>query len=237
MQKYTQVVQEDLNLGTGLTWVTAPAGGRLRSTQVGIHSFARGLRAYEASWTPGAIAAGSNANTTVTVPDAAIGDVVMAAHSKILTNDLRIDGHVSASETVKVIIHNPGAASVTVSAGTVRVIVFPLSGTIEYDELAGSFTAETSGPLDPGAGLLTLTPTITGGSGNYSYAWSAWSEHGGSSGSPAFTDTDEIGLWTPLYAHSSGNGICSGEAALIVTDTVTALTLELGPEPWTWWCV
>jgi len=231
------VVQEDLNVGTERVWVRAPGGGRLRSTQVGLHTFARGLRAVEASWTPGAIAAGSNANTTVTVPDAAIGDVVSVTHSKLLTNDLRISGHVSDDDTVKVVIHNPGASSGAVAAGTLSVLVFPFSGTVEYEALAGSFTAVSSGPLDVNEGLLTLTPTITGGSGNYSYAWSAWSEWGGSQGSPAFTDTDEIGEWSPLFAHSGGNGICNGEAYLIVTDTVTSLTLELGPEAWTWWCV
>ena len=82
-QKFERLVQEDLNIGTGPTWVTAPGRGELRSTQVGLHSVARGQKAYTADWTPGAIATTSKASTTVAVPDAAVGDFVMASHDQI----------------------------------------------------------------------------------------------------------------------------------------------------------
>ena len=124
-QKIEKIVQEDLNLGTDMTWVTAPGGGELRSTQVGLHSFARGQKEYTATWAPGAITAGSKASTTVTVPNAAVGDFVTASHDQILTSNLRIAGHVSAANTAKVVIHNPTASSVTVASGTVSVLVFP----------------------------------------------------------------------------------------------------------------
>ena len=117
--KYQPLIQEDLNVGTERVWITAPAGGELRSTQIGLHSVARGQVAYTAAWTPGAIADGEYATTTVSVPDAAVGDLVMASCDKILTNDLRITGRVSVAGTVTVILHNPTAATVTVPASTV----------------------------------------------------------------------------------------------------------------------
>jgi hypothetical protein len=125
-QRFQKLVQEDLNTGTELVWITAPGGGELLATQVGLHTFARGQRAYEVAWTPGAIQTTGKASTTVSVPDAATGDYVLASHNQILTSDLRITGHVSASGTVTVVIHNPTAAAVTVGAGTLRVVVFPV---------------------------------------------------------------------------------------------------------------
>lgn len=127
-QRYEPVVQEDLNIGTGMTFVGAPGGGELRATQVGLHSVARGQRAYTASWTPGAILTTDKASTTVTVPEATEGDFVLASHDKVLTSDLRITGHVSEYGVVTVVMHNPTGATVTVGAGTVSVIVFPFIG-------------------------------------------------------------------------------------------------------------
>lgn len=123
--KYEELVQEDLNVGTSMVWVTNPGRGELRSTQIGLHTFARGQQEYTTAWTPGAITTTSNASTTITVPDAATGDFVLATHDKILTNSLRISGHVSSTNTVTVVIHNPTTATVTVAAGTLSVLVFP----------------------------------------------------------------------------------------------------------------
>jgi hypothetical protein len=141
-QRYEKLVQEDLNVGTETVWVTAPGGGQIRATQVGLHSVARGQVSYEAAWTPGAIAAGSKASTTVSVPDAATGDLVMASHDKMGTSDLRISGHVSAAGVAKVVIHNPTSASITVAAGTVAVLVFPAIGTS-----SGPTTGSVSGTI------------------------------------------------------------------------------------------
>jgi hypothetical protein len=62
-QRFQKIVQENLNIGTGMTWIKAPARGELRSTQVGMHSYARGQREYTATWAPGAIGASSYATT------------------------------------------------------------------------------------------------------------------------------------------------------------------------------
>lgn len=140
-QVYQRLVQEDLNVGTGMTWIGAPGGGELRTTQIGLHSVARGQLSYSDTWTPGAISAGGSVSTTLTVVDAGVGDFVMASHDKILSSDLQISGNVSADDTVQVVIHNPTAASITVAAGTVAVIVFPVTvpttgtvtGTVYYN--------------------------------------------------------------------------------------------------------
>jgi hypothetical protein len=175
-QRYQKLVQEDLNVGTEAVWVTAPGGGDLRTTQVGIHTVARGQVAYESAWTPGAIAAGSNATTTVSVPDAATGDFVVASHDKILTNPLRISGHVSVAGTATVIIHNPTASSITVAAGTVRVVVFPAIG-VNAPTATGTVTGTVYfniiGGVAVGAGVAVTLPadglsTVTNGSGEYS---------------------------------------------------------------------
>lgn len=146
--KFEDLVEEDLNVGTDSTWVNAPGGGELRSTQLGIHTFARGQKQYSAAWTPGSITARRSVSTTVTVPDATAGDLVMASMTSMTTKDLVISGHVSAANTVKVEIFNPTAAALTVAAGTVNVLVFPfrnaaatvdtiLEGTVVFDEGGG----------------------------------------------------------------------------------------------------
>lgn len=74
---------------------------------------------------------------------------------------------------------------------------------------------------------MTLTPTVTGGSGNYSYAWTVWNEYT-SEIAPDFTSTDEIPVFTPIPS------CCVGQATLTVTDTSTMLTVDVGPNFWDW---
>ena len=215
-QKFERLVQEDLNVGTGLTWVTAPGRGELRSTQLGLHSVARGQRAYTAAWTPGAIATTSKASTTVSVPDAAVGDFVIASHDKMLTNDLRIRGHVSAAGTAKVVIHNPTSASVTVAAGTVSVLVFPgLSSSSP-----GAFTV-TWVVVESEAGAIgeswdyTFTPTIVGGEAPFTYAWNF--DDGEAD------DTNEIP--TQVWARASWTNPDDITVTLTVTDNTLATAI------------
>lgn len=124
-QKYEKLVQEDLNVGTGMTWIKAPGGGELRSTQIGLHSVARAQKKYTASWSPGSIAAGSKASTTVTVPDALSYDLVLASYDKMLTKDLMLSAHVSADDTVTCVLRNPTTSAIDAgTSGTVSVLVF-----------------------------------------------------------------------------------------------------------------
>jgi hypothetical protein len=111
-----------------------------------------------------------------------------------------------------------------------------LNLTLSVCGLSASFTAVSTGAFGPDSGTLTLTPTVTNGSGDYSYLWTAWTEHGGTENAPDFTSTDEIGIWEWLYDIAE-DGICTGEAKLIVTDNATGASVISGPDPWTWQCV
>src|SRR5512147_21738 len=123
-QRFVKLVQEDLHTGTERVWSSAPGGGKFCSTQIGLHSFARGRRAYTATWAPGSISAGSKASTTLSVPEAVTGDFVMASQTTLGDTGLTIHGHISAAGTASVVIHNPTGAAVSVSSGTVSVLVF-----------------------------------------------------------------------------------------------------------------
>ena len=182
-QKFEKIVEEDLNIGTGAVWVTAPGGGQIRSTQVGLHSVARGQVAYDAAWTPGAIAAGSNASTTLAVTESVTGDFVMASHDKMLSNALRISGHVSVAGTVKVVMHNPTAAAITVAAGTVTVLVFP-GFDASVTPLVAEFTLVNN---SPGIGLVDFTDATSGGAPGYTYAWDFGDASASSAQSPSHT--------------------------------------------------
>lgn len=122
---YEKVVQEDLNVGTSAAvTVTNPGGGSLTGTQIGLHSFAVGQIAFSETWNPDSIAAGSYEAEDVTVPGAAVGDYVMVSLNSMVTNDMMIGGHVSAADTVKVILFNPTAGAIDLNSGTLSVLVF-----------------------------------------------------------------------------------------------------------------
>lgn len=139
-QRFERVVTEDLGVGTGTLWLKAPGGGEILSTQVGLHSVARGQKVYTATWAPGAIAAGGKVSTTVTVPDAEIGDFVMVSHDQILTNPLVLSGHINAAGVVRVMIYNPTSSAVTVASGTVAVIVPTRKPSAAVAMVAGTVT-------------------------------------------------------------------------------------------------
>lgn len=126
-RRFEPLVQEDLNVGTSNVWIHAPGGGELYSTQVGLHSFARGQKAYTTTWAPGTIGAVNSESTTIAVPDAAVGDFVMVSHDKILTSDLQISGNISAAGTAQVVIYNPTTSAIAVASGTLSVLVFPVA--------------------------------------------------------------------------------------------------------------
>lgn len=217
-QRYEPLVQEDLNVGTAMTFVGAPGGGELRSTQVGLHSVARGQRAYEASWTPGAILTTGKASTTVSVPDAATGDFVLASHDQMLTSDLRITGHVSAADTVTVVVHNPTGATVTVGAGTVSVVVFPFIGVDTdppVDPPVAEFSGETIAGGDVGEGVGSFTDESTGGTPPYTYSWDFGDDD------PGDTSTDQ----NPTYTYD--DSVDPGALSHIFTVTLT-ITDSLG---------
>ena len=121
---YERVVQEDLNVGTTTTTVTAPSGGSLAATKIGIHSVAVGQVKWSETWNPASIATAGYESEDVTVPGAAVGDYVMVSLNTMLTNDMMISGHVSAADTVKCILFNPTAGAIDLGSGTLSVLVF-----------------------------------------------------------------------------------------------------------------
>lgn len=123
---YEKIVQEDLNTGTGAVTVTAPGGGTLAGTQIGLHSFAIGQAATTATWDPGEVAVGGQETTTVTVAGAALSDHVSVSFSLNLSG-LTLTGHVSSANTVTVVLANMSAAAVNLSSGTLSVLVFKVA--------------------------------------------------------------------------------------------------------------
>ena len=119
---YEKIVQEDLNVGVGAVTVTAPGGGTLASTQIGIHSLAVGQVKATATWDPASVAAGSKISTTVTVSGASLGDFALASFSLDL-QELTLTCYVSASNTVEVVLANLTGSAVDLASGTLAVIV------------------------------------------------------------------------------------------------------------------
>src|SRR5512139_1445842 len=115
---YEKIVQEDLNVGTSTATITNPTGGSLTGTQIGIHSVAVGQVAFTETFDAGSIAAAGYEAEDITVPGAAVGDFVMASLTTMLTNDMMLTAHVSAADTVKVILFNPTTGSINLASGT-----------------------------------------------------------------------------------------------------------------------
>lgn len=118
---------EDLEYGVEATTKTHPSGGTLNGTQISISSFSTcGPSGYAPAklWDPGTIAAGGQATTTIDVPGASIGDKVLVSLTTVGSEALIFSAHVSAANVVTVVLANLTGASVTVSEGTLSVVVF-----------------------------------------------------------------------------------------------------------------
>lgn len=122
------LMAQDLELGTGTTVKTHPAGGTLNGHQISLSTFslagASGT-ATSASWTPSSltIVTGDQVSTTITVPGALPGDKVLASFTG-MTSALMISAHVSSANTVTVIVANMSGSTLTVAAGILSVLVF-----------------------------------------------------------------------------------------------------------------
>jgi hypothetical protein len=76
------------------------------------------------AWTPGTIANGASAFTTVTVTDVVLGWIAVASFSLSIAN-MSISAQVTGASTVTVVITNNTGSSVTLGAGVLRVLVIP----------------------------------------------------------------------------------------------------------------
>lgn len=92
----------------------------------------RGLRRVEpavpltgsATWDPASVAAGAQTTTTVTVPGAALGDVVGVSFSLDLQG-MQLTGYVSAADNVTAVLRNGTAGAIDLASGTLRASVWP----------------------------------------------------------------------------------------------------------------
>lgn len=78
------------------------------------------------TYDPASIAAGAVTTTTVTVPNASIGDVALASHSDSSTSNadkVEISAKVTAVDTVTVFLRNNHSSAVDLASGTLRVVV------------------------------------------------------------------------------------------------------------------
>jgi hypothetical protein len=121
------IAGEDLDLGVSSTTKTHAGGGTLNATKISLSTFslagAAGL-APTSTWDPGSVAVGGSTSTSISVPGAAIGDKVLPSLSTMLANDIMISAHVSASDTVRVVLFNPSSAAIDLASGTLSLLVF-----------------------------------------------------------------------------------------------------------------
>ena len=125
---YERLVQEDIDTGDSTATKRNPGGGTLSATQVSLSTFARGQLEATATWQPGTagvIANQSSSSTTITVAGATAGDKVLASLTTLTTAAFGISAHVSAANTVTVVISNlTGASTPTIASGILSVLVF-----------------------------------------------------------------------------------------------------------------
>jgi hypothetical protein len=76
------------------------------------------------AWDPVAVASGAVTATNVTVPGAKPGDPCIVSFDQLSSNNWMISAHVSAENTVRVMVLNKEAIAIDLPAGKVRVQVF-----------------------------------------------------------------------------------------------------------------
>jgi len=77
-----------------------------------------------ATWDPASIADGNEVAVEVTVPDAKLGDFVLASFSLDVA-DLMLSAAVTAANTVTAVLANNTGGTVNLGSGTLRVKVIP----------------------------------------------------------------------------------------------------------------
>lgn len=77
------------------------------------------------TWDPGNLAADGNAtSTTVTVTGAVVGDMAVASLTTFGANVVLVSAHVSAADTVTVVVMNKTGGALDLASGTLKVTVF-----------------------------------------------------------------------------------------------------------------
>jgi len=76
------------------------------------------------TWDPVSFADGAVLNNNITVTGAAVGDAVAVSFSTLGTRNILISGHVSAANTVRVVLYNREGSAVDLTSGTLSAWVF-----------------------------------------------------------------------------------------------------------------
>lgn len=113
VQGYTAaVILRDNHIAGTLTWPYAAAKLPKHLTAT-------------ATWDPGNMADNAVAATTITVTGAAVlGSVALASHDQIGSNLVLVSAHVSAANTVRVVLLNKTGSALDIASGTLRVDVW-----------------------------------------------------------------------------------------------------------------
>jgi len=123
------LMAQDLEFGVSTTSKTHPAGGTLNGHQISLSTLstvgASGVAASK-TWDLSTVGVdiGGYATTTIDVPGAEFGDMVIPSLTTLATNAVLISGHVSEANIVRVVVFNPTAAKVYPASGTLRVLAF-----------------------------------------------------------------------------------------------------------------
>jgi hypothetical protein len=110
--------------GVGVTGFTAGQGKMYNGTAAYAYDPPRVVTG-TATWSPGAIANGASATTTLTVTGAAVGDPAAASLPTLtVAGAVHITARVTAANTVSVTIRNDSGSSTTPASGTLRATVW-----------------------------------------------------------------------------------------------------------------
>lgn len=80
------------------------------------------------TWNPENMADAAVTSTNIEVMGAELGDVVLAAHDKITSEEVIVSAHVRGADTVMVTIHNKTGSNLNIDSGTLYVTVFKRPG-------------------------------------------------------------------------------------------------------------
>lgn len=118
------IVEEDINVGVGEVEVAAPSGGIMVGHKVNVGSLA--IR-QTFSWAAGTVAAAGVAQTTISVPGAALGFPVLVAYNEVVPVAAISDTRVQTANSVKLTIFNQSpTVPITLNTLTGTILVFPI---------------------------------------------------------------------------------------------------------------
>jgi len=113
------IIANDATLQTGYVEISnVTCGIGLRATPFGSETSPQGSAVYD----PPNLIVGGRTTTTVSVPGAALGDIVVGTSFSLDTQGINMWGYVSAANTATVVLENNTAGAINLASGTLRVL-------------------------------------------------------------------------------------------------------------------